>query len=240
MSTQLSKQTTREWLQSEKLKSQIGQALPKGKEVDRFMRCLYTAVQKVPKLQACSQESLFSTMIASAQLGIEPDGRLAHLIPYGQTATLIIDYKGLVELAYRTNNVSNIHADVVCEHDDFEFNLGQVEKHKIDLRKPRGDMYAVYVIVTLKDGSKKCEVMSKEEVDKIKNRSKSGNSGPWVSDFNEMAKKTVFKRSSKWLQLSPEVRDAIQHDDKEYKAAEPVIDVTNTELPDELPGLSTT
>ncbi len=55
--------------------------------------------------------------------------------------------------------------------------------------------------------------MSKDEVEAIRKRSRSGSSGPWVTDWNEMAKKTVFRRHSKWLPLSPDLRDAIEKDE---------------------------
>ena len=59
--------------------------------------------------------------------------------------------------------------------------------------------------------------MTVEDVNKIKTRSKAGNSGPWVTDYDEMAKKTVFKRLSKWLPLSPEEAQVIQKiDDQEF------------------------
>jgi len=54
--------------------------------------------------------------------------------------------------------------------------------------------------------------MTKDEVTKIRHRSKAANNGPWVTDFDEMGKKTVFRRLSKWLQLSPEYRDALDAD----------------------------
>ena len=67
-----------------------------------------------------------------------------------------------------------------------------------------------------KDGSHKTEVMSREEIDAIKAEAKSGNrpDGPWVKYYNEMAKKTVFRRCSKWLVLSPEVKENMERDDK--------------------------
>ena len=113
----------------------------------------------------------------------------------------------------RTGNVSSVHADIVSDNDIFAYNCGDIEKHVIDFKQERGNMYAVYCIIQFKDGTKKTEVMSKLEVDKIKARSRAGSSGPWVSDYNEMAKKTVFKRCSKWVQLSAEVIDAIGHED---------------------------
>jgi recombination protein RecT len=56
--------------------------------------------------------------------------------------------------------------------------------------------------------------MTKAEVEAIRKCSKAGNSGAWKDFYNEMAKKTAFKRLSKWLPLSPEVRDAIAKDDE--------------------------
>lgn len=128
-----------------------------------------------------------------AELGIEPDGRRAYLIPYKNDIQLIIDYKGIAELAMRSGMISNIHADKVCDNDDFEYNIGEITTHRIHFRRPRGEAYAYYSIVTFKDGTKKCEVMSKDEIDSIRKRSKSPNNGPWVTDYDEMAKKQCSK-----------------------------------------------
>lgn len=123
-----------------------------------------------------------------------------------------MDYKGLVELALRAGNVSNIHADKVCENDIFEVDRGQIVKHTIDYRKARGDAYAFYCLIRFKDGGEKAEVMTREEVDSIRARSRAGQSGPWVTDYDEMGKKTVFRRCSKWITLSPEIVDALDAD----------------------------
>lgn len=157
--------------------------------------------------------------------GLEPDGRRAHLIPFGDKCTLIIDYKGLAELAMRTGIVSKLHADVICENDEFAYDMGEVLHHKIDFRKPRGQMYAAYAVAKLKDGQAFCQVLSKDEIDGIRKRSRASGSGPWVTDYNEMAKKTAFRRLSKWLPLSAEFRDAQERDDEEYE----VRDVTPQE-----------
>jgi len=149
--------------------------------------------------------------------GLEPDGRRAHLIPYKDQCTLIIDWKGLAELAMRSGIIAKLHADVVCENDEFEFNLGEVKSHKIDFRKPRGEMYAAYALAQTKTGEVFACVLSKDEVDSVRKRSRAGTSGPWVSDYNEMAKKTAFRRLSKWLPLSAEFRDAQDRDDEEME-----------------------
>jgi len=56
--------------------------------------------------------------------------------------------------------------------------------------------------------------MSRAEIDEIKNKSRAGKSGPWVSNYGEMAKKTAFRRLTKWLTLSPEIMDAVSAAEK--------------------------
>jgi len=191
---------------SEGAKKQFALALPKHLTPDRFVRVALTAINKTPKLLQCNKESLLTCLLDCSQLGLEPDGRKAHLIPYGDKATLIIDYKGLVELARRSGEIADIHADIVCENDDFKYSFGTNGTliHKPNL-KDRGEPIAAYSYVSLKDGSSSYEVMNRDEVEAIHKRSKAASNGPWVTDWAEMAKKTVFRRHSKWLPVSSEL-----------------------------------
>lgn len=213
--------TIRDRLQSAEFKAAVSQALPKHITPERQIRTFLTAITRTPKLAQCDQASFFKSCMDLTALGLEADGRRAHLIPYGTTCTLVIDYKGLVELAMRSGALSNIHADVVRENDVFEYDRGELKAHKIDFRKPRGEVFAVYAIARFKDGGEKCEVMGKDEVELIRKRSPGGKSGAWVSDWTEMAKKTVFRRLSKWLPLSPEFRDALEIEDAQTPISEP-------------------
>jgi len=213
-------------LTGDEFKNQVQRALPSHLKPDRFIRIALTALTKTPELQQCTQASLFNSLLTLSELGLEPDGRRAHLIPYGRECKVIVDYKGIVELVMRNGNVSNIHADLVCENDVFAYDKGEIKTHKIDFKKPRGEAYAVYAICRFKDGTEKTEVMTREDVESIRKRSKAGTAGPWVTDWNEMAKKTVFKRLSKWLTLSPEQRDALEKDDDQL---EPV-NITYTDV----------
>jgi len=207
--------TVRDIIEGPSFKEQLAKVLPSILPPDRFVRVAVTAFLKTPKLMECDQASLLQSLLNLAQSGLELDGRRAYLIPYGKTAQLIIGYQGIAELAMRSGLVSNLHADIVCENDVFEYDLGEIKSHKVDFKKPRGDAYAFYAICRFKDGSVKADVMHKEEVDAIRKRSKSGGNGPWVTDYNEMAKKTVFRRLSKWLPLSPEVQAAVETGDEE-------------------------
>jgi recombination protein RecT len=119
-----------------------------------------------------------------------------------------------VELVRRSGDVVKIHADVVCENDTFTHNMGQVTEHTYDISKDRGAVIAAYSQVTLKNGAVQSEIMSKAEIDAIKNKSRAGRSGPWVDHYNQMACKTVFRRLTKWLTLSPEIMDAVSAAEK--------------------------
>ena len=196
-------------------KKQFAMALPKHLSADRFLRVALTAFTRTPKLLQCTKESLTESLMDCSSLGLEPDGRRAHLIPYGNKCQLIVDYKGLVELARRSGEIADIHADVVGENDFFEYSFGTNGnlEHKPAI-KEKGVVIAAYSYVKLKDGSSSYEVMNLEEIEAIRKRSKAAGNGPWKTDWNEMAKKTVFRRHSKWLPVSSELMKAAV--DKDY------------------------
>lgn len=208
-----------EWFQSAEIKQKLAMVLPSQCKTDRHIGALTVQFNKNPKLLECEKMSIYACFMTASQLGIEVDGRRAHLIPFenrkkGITeCTLIIDYKGLVELVYRTGNVAMIHADMVCEFDEFEYDKGIVLRHKIDFRKERGKAFAFYAMIRFKDGTEKYDVMTREDVDDVRARSRGKDSAPWTEHYVEMAKKTVFRRLAKWVPLSPEQRDAVEADD---------------------------
>ncbi len=212
------KKTIKDTLEGDSFKLAVAKVLPKHLTADRFVRVAIMAMTRTPKLAQCDQASFFQALMNLSQMGLEPDGRHAHLIPFNNTrkniveCQLIVDFKGLAELVMRSGMVSNLHADVVCENDEFAYDRGQLQTHKIDFKKPRGPVYAAYALCRFKDGTEKCDVMTKDEIEGIRKRSRAANNGPWVTDWNEMAKKTVFRRLSKWLSLSPEFRDALDKD----------------------------
>lgn len=225
-----SKPTLRQHLESPAFMSAVAKALPKHLTADRFIRVALTAITRTPKLASCDQASFFSSLLTLSQLGLEPDGRRAHLIPFENRkrgvveCQLIIDYKGLAELAFRSGQISTLHADVVRDGDLFTYSAGKLEQHvpwflRKDAAKPgaEGEIIAVYATAEFRDGSRKTEVLSRSEVEAVRQRSRAGGSGPWVSDWSEMAKKTAFRRLSKWLPLSPELRDAIDADDDQLE-----------------------
>jgi len=203
-------------INSDSMREQFARALPKHLTPERFARVAITALTRTPKLQECTPESVMKCLLDCSAMGIEPDGRRAHLIPYGRECTLIIDYKGLVELIRRSGDVASIRAETVCEKDFFAWSNGEIE-HNINWREDRGEVQAVYATATMTTGETQSAVLTRAEVNAIRDKSKAGKSGPWVNYWAEMAKKTAVRRLSKMLPLSSEIMDHVSRDDDHFR-----------------------
>lgn len=231
-------------INGESMREQFARALPKHLSPERFQRIAITALTRTPKLQECTPASLMKCLLDLSAMGLEPDGRRAHLIPFENRklgiveCTLIVDFKGLVELIRRSGDVVSIRAETVCEKDEFDWTDGQVT-HRINWREDRGAMQAVYAEAIMKSGEKQSAPMTIKEVEAIRARSRSGTSGPWVTDFAEMAKKTAVRRLSKMLPLSSEIMDHVSRDDDQF--AQTMRNVTppapSFVLPEETPAI---
>lgn len=208
----------RNYIQSDAVRKQIAMVLPKHLTAEVMARVVCTAILKTPKLAECRIESLLQSIMLLSQFGMLPDGRSAHLIPYFNSKSncfdcqAIIDWKGKVARAQQ-NGVDNITADVVCLNDKFTWkvsNDGLIFEHERDWKNPcRGEVFAAYV-VWKSAGKFAGVIMSKLEIEAVRRRSKSPEKGPWASDWNEMAKKTVVHRASKLWPLDAAFRDAIE------------------------------
>lgn len=204
-----------------RLEPQLQRALPKHMTANRFMRVVLTDIRRNPKLLNCSPESLMGAIMTAGQLGLEP-GPLGHayLVPFKSECTLILGYKGLIDLARRSGNVESIIAREVCRNDEFDFAYGleEVLVHRPNL-EDRGEPYAWYGIAHYKDGGHTVLVMSKPDIEKRRARSRAKNDGPWVTDYDAMAKKTVIRAMASFLPLSIEAAEAIEEDDNRDLAA---------------------
>ena len=195
----------------QKMTPAIQKALPSHLDPNRLARIVTTEIRRNPKLLKCKKESLLGALMLSAQLGLEP-GPLGHCyyVPYKDECQFIIGYKGMIDLARRSGQISSIYAEVVCENDEFEYELGlnPTLVHKPNL-KDRGAPIAYYGVAKFRDGGYLIHVMSKEDVEKRRQRSAAAKSSfsPWVTDYNEMAKKTVIRSMFKYLPVSPEVME---------------------------------
>ena len=201
----------------------IKKALPSVITPERFTRMVLSALSSTPKLAECSPQSFLAAMMTAAQLGVEPNTALgqAYLLPYrnhGQMECQFqLGYKGLIDLAYRSGDVSVIQAHTVYENDVFEYELGMDPKLRhVPAKADRGEAVAYYAMFKTKDGGYGFEVMSVDDVQRHAQRySKSYGSGtsPWRSNFDEMAKKTVLKRALKYAPLKSDFVRGVAQDE---------------------------
>lgn len=204
-----------------RMHTQIEKALPSVITPERFTRIALTAYSRNEKLQECTAESFLGSMMQAAQLGVEPNTPLgqAYLIPYRNKGVMEVQfqlgYRGMIDLAYRSGEVQNIQAHEVYENDTFEYELGLEPKLKhIPALKDRGEVILYYAVFKLTNGGVGFEVMSKEDVEAFaKKKSKTYGTGPWQSDFDAMAKKTLVKRLLKFAPLKSDFVRAVTTDE---------------------------
>lgn len=219
----------------------MSEALPKHMSVDRLSRLAMTTIRTNPALKEADMGSLLGAVMQSAQLGLEP-GLMGHcyLLPFknknkGITEVqFIIGYKGMIDLARRSGHIKSIYAHAVYSNDEFEYQLGLNADliHKPAMEN-RGDFIGAYAVAHFKDGGYQFEFMSKSDIDKRKGRSKASKFGPWVTDYDEMAKKTVVRAMFKYLPISIEHQEQIAYDEGTAKDVSKMKDITpETELLD--------
>lgn len=222
-------QVFRERLQ--KAMPSINDALPatvrKTFTPERLVKLALVSFSRNPMLQRCTPESLLKCCMESAQLGLEPHGPLGQMyfVPFknksgSYDATPIIGYKGIIDLARRSGVIKTVETRLVYERDTYEIEYGMEPKlsHKPCLTGDRGKVIAGYCIARMADGMAQAEVMTIDELDAVRAKSRARDSGPWVTDTNEMYRKTLVRRASKYWPLTVEHKEmqrALTLDDEE-------------------------
>lgn len=179
----------------------IQKALPAatGMTPERLTMVAYTLVRTTPKLAGCTPQSLLGALMVTAQLGLEP-GPLQHVyfIPRwnknvgADEVNFQIGYKGMIELARRAG--VNVKARTVHKNDVFELDYSDFKDrfvHKPALAD-RGEVIGYYITATW-DGGEYVQWMNLDDIERIRNRSQAKDSGPWKTDYDAMARKTVVR-----------------------------------------------
>jgi len=214
--------TFQEMLNQEVTLNEIRKALPKDKKsgVDRIARIALTEFRKSDALRKCDPISIVSSIVQSAQLGLEVGGVAGqvYFIPYGSQCTIQIGYRGMIELAYRSGYVSSIQPNAVYENDIFSLIEGTSPEiiHRRALSN-RGEAIGYYIIARLKSGDNISKFMAIEEINTHRDKfSKAFTSGReqamkfWKESYEAMALKTVMRQLFKWLPQSSEMIQALE------------------------------
>lgn len=230
-----------DYLNNGKFQQQLAAALPKFLDTDHFVRSAITEFRLNPALAECSVPSVLGYFMQAAACGLEPASMLGqcYAVPFNNKKTgmkeaqFICGYRGMLSIARRSGEIASVVAEIVHEKDEFDLEYGLEPKltHKPFIDGDPGAMRGAYCVVRFKgDGVEPLiKYMPKSEIDKHRNRSKASSYGPWVTDYDEMAKKTVFRSVFKWLPISIEQIQATTTDGavSRYKA-----DAASTDVDD--------
>lgn len=220
------------------MKDKFAESLPSHISADKFARVALLAIQD-PQMQevaatSAGQKSIYEALLRAASDGLMPDKRDGALVKVkakdqrsGQwigKADWRVMVAGIMKKARNSGDIRSIVCNCVYELDTFEIDFVSVDApviHKPFLQGDRGQFIGVYAIAKLKDGEwTQPEWMNKAQVDAIRQRSETGRdtdrngqaraiSGPWATDFEEMARKTVIRRASKYWPSSTDKDDAL-------------------------------
>lgn len=204
-------------------KTQIQQSIPSraSEFVDpaRAIRLVLNEVRRIPALAECDPRSILGALLTSASLGLDIGGGLGHayIIPFKGTATLVVGYKGLIALSYRSTQIASLNAYVVRPGDTFDVKLGSerriVHTPKLD---DEGQPTHYYAIATSPSGGPIFDrPMTHAQMLKVKANSPAARrqGTPWHTHFEEMGRKTVTRRLCKYLPTSAELAYAAAADE---------------------------
>lgn len=202
----------------------VGASLPSGFSQDRFVRLLLTAANTNPELFECDPTSFLAAGVGAAQLGLEPnDARgLAYLIPFrdrrrGRVVQLIIGYRGMLDLARRSGQVTAVHVHPVFEQDTFTYKLGlepTLEHLPAGGDENPDDLTHVYAVAKI-GGDSQFVVMNRPQLESLRKQFGRSKMSPWHTHFVEMCKKSAIRRLCKLLPQTVETAMAADYDERE-------------------------
>lgn len=184
-------------------------------EINYAKQQLYKSEHAISTAQK-NPVSVQNALVNMAAIGISLNPALKHayLVPRDKMICLDVSYMGLLHLAQEIGSIKWGQAKVVYEHDTYE-NQGLTKEplHKFSAFGDRGQPIGAYCTVKLESGDFMTEEMSAEEIQQVRNTSKSKDSqySPWNTFPMEMWRKTVVKRASKYWPKSSERFDKAVH-----------------------------
>lgn len=218
------------------MQGEIARALPKHMDADRMARLALTVVRRTPQLAETTPASFAGALLTASALGLEPGvNDEVYLVPYGRECQLIIGFKGMTKLFYQHPMAKHIDAQVVYEHDDFDYQYGT---NPYLVHKPaRGDRGAVecyYAVASLSNGATAFVVLSPEDVKALRQgkvgpdpRFKAGDPMRWLE------RKTAIRQLVKILPQSTTLAAAAEADERTGTdlRRNPVAEIEATQAP---------
>lgn len=228
--------TALQWLQSRA--SYFTDALPRHVDRAHFMS---VALSVMPSLEKCTHASVHQAFLACARFGLEPDGRQAAIIPYGDTATFQPMYQGYIELMYRHPAVDTVHFGWIREKDQWDYEPTAPSprdfrhKPRVDLTDDeRGPVILAYAFAWLGGHRSQVIILNRQQATEIRDKyskayAKAVRQGktdsPWQTSFDAMWAKSCVLRLRKVVPTSTELAELLAMDDDldDSTSAPPII-----------------
>jgi len=229
--------------QIEKRLDSFSDALPSHITPKQFKAILVRAAMGDPNLLLADRVSFFEAALAAAIDGLMPDKKEGAMVVYntkikGQNGQKDVWIKkvqwlpmirGIFTKVYNTGQVKSATVGIVYGNDQFRAWTDDDGEHLFHEEAEDQDRKLIrrfYAQVIMKNGGVFVETMRLFDIEKVKATSKSPESGPWVDWFEEMSKKTVFKRLAKRLPIAREIAQVLDRDNFLYDLAAQARDIT--------------
>jgi recombination protein RecT len=207
----------------EKLKPNIKKSLLRSVPIDYIVSTAMTALRTNPALLDCTPASLLAGVLQSVQLNLRLDGPLGHayLVPFRNNkrgtveAQFIPGYRGLMDLAYRSERIKDVAAGVVYDGDTFEWERGSNNHLKhVEADTPRDISKAThaYAYSHMQNGGFLFVVLTRQQIEKRRALSKARDAGPWVEHAAKMWAKTAVRDLASFIPMSIEMARAVALD----------------------------
>ncbi len=226
------KQTFSQFITADGMKSKINEMIG-GKDGQRFITSIISAVSNNPALAECEQSSIVSAAMVGESLKLSPSPQLGqyYMVPFndkarGKVAQFQIGYKGYIQLAIRSGYYKRLNVLAIKEGELIEYDpLNEEIKVKLienEIEREKTSTIGYYAMFEYQNGFRKILYWSREKMESHALQYSQGYKSDvknkttwtfWSKDFDSMAYKTMLRQIiSKWGIMSIELQTAIEKD----------------------------
>lgn len=216
------------YLTADAVKNQINQVVG-GKDGQRFISAIVSAVNTNPALQECTNQSILSGALLGESLKLSPSPQLGqyYLVPFndknkGNVAQFQLGYKGYIQLAIRSGQYKKLNVLAIKEGELIRFDPlnEEIEVRLIEDEEEREQANTIgyYAMFEYTNGFRKAIYWSKRKMEAHALKYSKGYQAKkgytfWEKDFDGMAYKTMLRQLiSKWGIMSIDMASAIDSD----------------------------
>ena len=216
------------YLTADAVKNQINQVVG-GKDGQRFISAIVSAVNTNPALQECTNQSILSGALLGESLKLSPSPQLGqyYLVPFndknkGKVAQFQLGYKGYIQLTIRSGQYKKLNVLAIKEGELIRFDPlnEEIEVRLIEDEEEREQANTIgyYAMFEYTNGFRKAIYWSKRKMEAHALKYSKGYQAKkgytfWEKDFDGMAYKTMLRQLiSKWGIMSIDMASAIDSD----------------------------